>query len=798
MRVMLPHRAALHCYACGKNMDIFDVAHTLENKPLDGVGFITENVNYLSNLFGLPEVKIILTPEMEAELRCERAHRIAGSIYTTMLTLDRARARGWDNPQVLTDLGIGTIENRDEFFERVARDCEMSIDELWEVGIEQRFFGPDKLTFLLKNIRGACIGFASRDLDYENKVAKGIPGTKYINPSHDRNTVYRKNGYVYNLDRARDRNQVPFAIVMEGYADVVALEIVGIRGGVAVGGTAMSAEHVSTMIKAGIRSVILAMDYDFTPGKIRAGQDGMMRAIEVLRAFPEIRVRVIDWARIHDTIKQDRPELLANTTKFDIDWMAQQYGGDALMKILRAAILPVTFKIRELKTRGLEDRDICEQTIPDIAAIPDELLVQDYTQALATDTGYDYDLLLDRIKRERSLRNSESAKQVDDIKRELDRAYARTEDIGSKVDLLLSMATRAADIDPRQATTSVECELRAIERIENEADGIITGLVAQTGIVELDEDLGGGLPLGGKLILIGGRPHVGKTQFQQRLAVNVLEMNPDVDVLVWTLDDDQKSWTERIWSALSGLPIYKCQRPQEYMQHNKPEQLKYKAARDKVRHWISHGRLKIQDASGGNDISTLEALITYKARQERPFIVFFDNFHKTSGASDRQRLESTAERVKNLTQKFNVPIVANAELRKREASQTEAPRPPSEDDLKETGKLHYDADYIILIDSPLTRMPYRPEVINAKDGKPFRSYRDIQFGCWQAVNSNVDLPVLHLLRVKNKVFNMSGASEKRILLNFDPRVVQFYPVATNDNSRVIEIPKDWPAERSGF
>jgi hypothetical protein len=46
---LLPDKTRTYCYSCGARYDIFDIAHILEDKPLNGFGFIVDTVKYLAD-----------------------------------------------------------------------------------------------------------------------------------------------------------------------------------------------------------------------------------------------------------------------------------------------------------------------------------------------------------------------------------------------------------------------------------------------------------------------------------------------------------------------------------------------------------------------------------------------------------------------------------------------------------------------------------------------------------------------------------------------------------------------------
>lgn len=153
-------------------------------------------------------------------------------------------------------------------------------------------------------------------------------------------------------------------------------------------------------------------------------------------------------------------------------------------------------------------------------------------------------------------------------------------------------------------------------------------------------------------------------------------------------------------------------------------------------------------------------------------MIFFDNIHKTKNSADRKALEQTSERLKNITQQTGASVVVNAEFRKQEGQETERPREPTDGDLKETGKLFYDADYCLLLDNPMVRMPYRPDALTSNN-KPYKSYKDYPNTCWQRNTDNKDLAVLWGHRKKNKIFDVDGNPIKKLYFKFDPTYIEF-------------------------
>jgi len=131
-----------------------------------------------------------------------------------------------------------------------------------------RFRG--RVMFPIRNRRGAVIGFGARVL--------GAGEPKYLNSPET--PVFRKGHELYGLFEAheaiRSRNR---AIVCEGYLDVIQLAQAGFGESVAALGTAVTAQHVSTLLRL-TDHVVFAFDGD------AAGRKAARRALEA--ALPAI------------------------------------------------------------------------------------------------------------------------------------------------------------------------------------------------------------------------------------------------------------------------------------------------------------------------------------------------------------------------------------------------------------------------------------------------------------------------------------------------------------------------------
>jgi len=110
----------------------------------------------------------------------------------------------------------------------------------------------DRIMFPIRNVKGECIGFGGRVLGDEKP--------KYLNSPET--PVFSKGRELYGLFEARSalRDQ-GYALVTEGYMDVVALAQLGFPNAVATLGTACTTEHVHKLFRF-TDSVVFSFDGD--------------------------------------------------------------------------------------------------------------------------------------------------------------------------------------------------------------------------------------------------------------------------------------------------------------------------------------------------------------------------------------------------------------------------------------------------------------------------------------------------------------------------------------------------------
>lgn len=254
-----PGRGLYHCFGCGAGGDVFNFA--METMGLD----FTEAVEVLAQRAG-----ITLTEDPGATRRRDERRRLVDVNRQALAFFHRRlisspdggharaylRSRGYD-AEVVDEFELGYAPEGSTALVSELRAAGVPDAVMVEAGVARRGGGlddyfRDRLIFPIRDIRGDVVGFAGRNL--------GGDGPKYLNTAET--SLYHKARVLYGLDRARSHiGRLGYAVVVEGYTDVIALHQAGLPVGVATCGTALGEGHFDLLRRFTDR-VILAFDAD--------------------------------------------------------------------------------------------------------------------------------------------------------------------------------------------------------------------------------------------------------------------------------------------------------------------------------------------------------------------------------------------------------------------------------------------------------------------------------------------------------------------------------------------------------
>ena len=263
-----PTKQFYHCFGCGKTGNA--ISFLMEHA---GMTFV-EAVKDLAQQFGMQVPEDDASPQDRAHAAEQRdkQHTLnsvlehAGDAFRKQLkdsprAIDYLKGRGLSG-RVAKQFSLGYAPEGWRSLASVFPKYDdpllvesglviLNVDE--NTGDEKRYDRfRDRVMFPIRNVKGEYIGFGGRVL--------GDDKPKYLNSPET--PVFSKGRELYGLFEARAalRDQ-GFALVTEGYMDVVALAQLGFPNAVATLGTACTAEHVHKLFRF-TDSVVFSFDGD--------------------------------------------------------------------------------------------------------------------------------------------------------------------------------------------------------------------------------------------------------------------------------------------------------------------------------------------------------------------------------------------------------------------------------------------------------------------------------------------------------------------------------------------------------
>ena len=264
-------RGFYHCFGCGESGDVISFIQKIEN-----IDFITA-ISKLAEEFGIDMENYGYRDESKKN-RIYEMNREAARFYFKNLT--NSANQGYDyiiqrelDVEAVKKFGLGFAH--DEWHELLDYMTEKgyTAEELLAAGLVSFSKGKyydkfrNRVIFPIINTRGKIIGFGGRDL--------GNKGPKYLNSPES--AAFSKQNNLFGLNLSREEiSKQDFAIIVEGYMDVVSLYKNGVCNVVASLGTALT-ENQCKLLKRYTNNIILSYDAD------NAGQKAAVRGIELLR-----------------------------------------------------------------------------------------------------------------------------------------------------------------------------------------------------------------------------------------------------------------------------------------------------------------------------------------------------------------------------------------------------------------------------------------------------------------------------------------------------------------------------------
>ena len=391
-----PNHGHFHCFGCGEGGDVYTFLQKQEHISfVEAVEQMADKIGYRINYEG---GGTSVQRDRGTRARLVAANAAAQKFYAEQLRTPEAQPardylteRDFDGQAALA-FGCGYAPAGWDTMTKALLSQGFEFKELEAAGLsKQGRQGPidrfhRRLLWPIRNLGGDIIGFGARKLYDDDNMGK------YMNTPET--MLYKKSQVLFGLDHAKKNiakgHQV---VIVEGYTDVMAMQLAGVTTAVASCGTAFGDDHLALIRR-------LMMDDSYYRGEViytfdgdAAGQAAAMKAFEGEQAIAG------------QTFVAIAPDGM------DPCELRQQHGEAAVRDLVARRIPMFEFAIKTLLKQ--HDLDTAEgrvnalrEAVPVVARIKDVALRDEYARQLAGWVGWDEVAQVLRRVREEAARNA--------------------------------------------------------------------------------------------------------------------------------------------------------------------------------------------------------------------------------------------------------------------------------------------------------------------------------------------------------------------------------------------------------
>ena len=374
-----PEKQIFYCFGCGEGGDIFAFL-----MKLNGMSF-AESARHLANKAGVSLPARSMSGAEKAEVtereKVGRINAMAAEYFSTQLSSESGRpARDYLDARKMGDaivegfrLGYAPEGWNNLTSYLAAKKVPLGLAEKTGLvisrdksGYYDRFRG--RLIFPIEDLSGRVVAFGGRSI--------GSDTPKYLNSPES--PVYTKGRVLYGMSRSKDAiRERDYAVLVEGYIDLLSLWNAGFKNVVATLGTALTREQVE-LIRRFTRNVAVIFDPD------EAGRHAVERSLKLfLEENMHARVVVLPDG-------------------YDPDDYVKKYGAEPLKEIISRAPTMVDYYIDTIMGGGatLEDTlDTSREAVSFIRGITDPVERNLFIKRVSERLGIDQKLLKDRVEK---------------------------------------------------------------------------------------------------------------------------------------------------------------------------------------------------------------------------------------------------------------------------------------------------------------------------------------------------------------------------------------------------------------
>jgi DNA primase len=321
-----------HCFGCGESGNA--IGFIIKYYGYDFV----EAVKYLARQCGvtIEESQQKFSPEQikqqkQQKLTLQDTINKASKFYqtnliNTPLALSYIKNRGLSN-EIIQKFIIGYAPDGYTALATIFNDYQhnqyLSLSGLTSRNSQDNVYDKfrQRIMFPIRNVRGEIIAFGGRVIDKSEPKYLNSPETELFNKSNE----------LYGLFEAqKSLRETQFAVVVEGYMDVIALHQFGVTNAVATMGTAATEEHIKKLFRQ-CDDIYFCFDGD-TAGK-KAAWRALERSIELVSELKQAHFMFLP-------------------AEHDPDSFIRQHGKDKFIDNLQQASLSLSeFLLAELSSK---------------------------------------------------------------------------------------------------------------------------------------------------------------------------------------------------------------------------------------------------------------------------------------------------------------------------------------------------------------------------------------------------------------------------------------------------------------
>lgn len=386
--VVSPSKGVFKCFGCGKggNAVTFVMEHEHMTYP--------EALKAVAKRYGIEVREKELTPEEVARndnresmfvVNSWAAEYFAGYLSDEeegrSVGLSYFRQKRGFSDATIRKFGLGFCPARGDRMSRAALAAGYREEFLTATGLSiRRDDGSlydrfrDRVIFPVHNISGRVVAFGGRTLRTDKSVAK------YQNSPESE--IYSKKRELYGLFFAKKAiQQHDFAIMVEGYTDVISMHQAGVENVVASSGTSLTTEQIRLLGRF-TRNITVIYDGD------SAGIHASLRGIDmILREGMNVRVVLLP--------PEDDPDSFARShTAAEVQEYIRAHEEDFLM--FKARLL-----LEDAAGDPIRKAALINDMVQSIMQIPDPIQRSVYTKECARIMDIDENLLISEVGRKR-------------------------------------------------------------------------------------------------------------------------------------------------------------------------------------------------------------------------------------------------------------------------------------------------------------------------------------------------------------------------------------------------------------